>query len=80
MRKPGQGAGAKLPTFWVAPLEAGGCPLLSPPNMIHLVLTVRDCVMVEERRLSLMFLDEVGAGGAACAQGLGLRAHHRVSG
>ena len=49
----------KLPTFWVAPLEAGGCPLLSPPNVIHLVLTVRDCVMVEERRLSLMFLDEV---------------------
>ena len=50
---------ARRPTFWVAPLEAGGCPLLSPPNLIHLVLTVRDCVMVEERRLSLMFLDEV---------------------
>jgi hypothetical protein len=50
---------AKLPTFWVAPLECGGCPLLSPPNWIHCVLTVRDCVMVEERRLSLAFLDEV---------------------
>jgi hypothetical protein len=56
----GARAGAKLPVFWIAPLEAGGCPLLSPPNVIHLVLTVRDCVMVEERRLSLMFLDEVG--------------------
>jgi len=50
---------AKLPTFWVAPLECGGCPLLSPPNWIHCVVTVRDCVMVEERRLSLAFLDEV---------------------
>jgi len=53
-------ARAKLPVFWIAPLEAGGCPLLSPPNVIHCVITVRDCVMVEERRLSLMFLDEVG--------------------
>ena len=51
--------GGKRPTFWVAPLEAGGCPLLSPPNVIHCVLTTRDCVMVEERRLSLAFLDEV---------------------
>ena len=52
-------SGRKRPTFWVAPLEAGGCPLLSPPNVIHCVLTTRDCVMVEERRLSLLFLDEV---------------------
>ena len=44
--------GGTRPTFWVAPLEAGGCPLLSPPNVIHCVLTTRDCVMVEERRLS----------------------------
>ena len=51
--------GGTRPTFWVAPLEAGGCPLLSPPNVIHCVLTTRDCVMVEERRLSLAFLDEV---------------------
>jgi len=50
---------AKLPVFWVAPLEAGGCPLLSPPNVIHLVMTLRDCVMVEERRLSLLCVDEV---------------------
>ena len=48
-----------LPTFWVAPLEAGGPPLLSPPNVIHCVITARDCVMVEARRVSLAFLDEV---------------------
>ena len=49
----------RLPTFWVAPLEAGGPPLLSPPNVIHCVITTRDCVMVEARRISLAFLDEV---------------------
>ena len=49
-----------LPRFWVAPLHAGGAPLLSPPNMPHMVITVRDCVMVEERRVSTFFLDEVG--------------------
>ena len=43
--------------------------MLSPPNVIHLVLTVRDCVMVEERRLSLMFLDEVGVMWVRGAQG-----------
>ena len=53
------GTETRLPTFWVAPLEAGGPPLLSPPNVIHCVITTRDCVMVEERRLSLAFLDEV---------------------
>ena len=47
------------PTLWVAALEAGGPPLLSPPNIIHCVYTVRDCVMCEERRLSLAFMDEV---------------------
>ena len=47
------------PTLWVAALEAGGPPLLSPPNVIHCVYTVRDCVMCEERRLSLAFMDEV---------------------
>lgn len=50
-----------LPRFWVAPLEAGGPPLLSPPNMPHLVLSCHDCVMVEERRVSVLFLDEVTA-------------------
>ena len=47
------------PTLWIAALEAGGPPLLSPPNIIHCVYTVRDCVMCEERRLSLAFMDEV---------------------
>ena len=47
------------PTLWVAALEAGGPPLLSPPNIIHCVYTVRDCVMCEERRLSLAFMDEI---------------------
>jgi hypothetical protein len=43
---------------WVALLEAGGAPLLSAPNLPHLVITTNDCVMVEERRLSHFFLDE----------------------
>jgi len=51
--------GKRPPRFWVAPLEAGGRALLSAANMPHMVLTVRDCVMVEERRLSVFFLDEV---------------------
>jgi hypothetical protein len=55
----GDDADDPCPTLWVAALEAGGPPLLSPPNLIHCVLTVRDCVMVEERRLSLAFMDEV---------------------
>lgn len=49
----------RLPTFWVAGLEAGGQPLLSPPNMPHMVLTTENCVMVEERRVSVLFLDEI---------------------
>ncbi|EKX34748.1 hypothetical protein GUITHDRAFT_146966 [Guillardia theta CCMP2712] len=48
-----------LPTFWIAALEAGGSPLLSPPNVPHLVITLQDCVMVEERAISIFFLDEV---------------------
>jgi hypothetical protein len=48
-----------LPCFYVAPLEAGGRPLLSPPNAPHLVLTIQDCVMVEERRIFRLFLDDV---------------------
>ena len=51
--------GADLPVFWVAPLEAGGRPLLSPPNQQHCVLTVQNCVMVEQRRLNLLFADEI---------------------
>ena len=38
--KQGKRARSLLPRFWVAPLEAGGPPLLSPPNMPHMVLTV----------------------------------------
>lgn len=45
--------------FTVALLEAGGRPLLSPPNVPHLVITVDTCVMVEQRRVSRLFLDEV---------------------
>jgi hypothetical protein len=60
-KKGSAGAASRpLPRFWVAPLEAGGAPLLSPPNMPHLVLSCQDCVMVEERRISVLFVDEVG--------------------
>ncbi|WZN64813.1 hypothetical protein HKI87_10g63700 [Chloropicon roscoffensis] len=48
-----------LPVFWVAPLLAGGYPLLSPPNAPHMVVTAQDCVMIEQRRISKLFLDEV---------------------
>ena len=51
----GSGEGGVLPVFWVAPLLAGGYPLLSPPNAPHMVLTVQDCVMVEQRRISKIF-------------------------
>ena len=47
-----------MPVFWVAPLMAGGFPLLSPPNSIHMVVTAQDCVMIEQRRISKVFLDE----------------------
>jgi hypothetical protein len=49
----------RLPKLYVALLEAGGRPLLSTPNVPHLVLTVQDCVMIEQRRVSKMCLDEV---------------------
>jgi hypothetical protein len=48
-----------LPTMHVALLEAGGPPLLSPPNWPHLVLTLQDCVMVEQRRIFRNVTDEV---------------------
>jgi hypothetical protein len=48
-----------LPVVTVAILRAGGRPLLSPPNIPHLVVTVRDCVMVEQRRVALHFMHEV---------------------
>ena len=40
-----------LPVFKIALLEAGGRPLLSPPNVPHMVITVDTCVMVEQRRV-----------------------------
>ena len=52
-------AGSVLPTMHVALLEAGGPPLLSPPNWPHLVLTLQDCVMVEQRRVFRNVSDEV---------------------
>jgi hypothetical protein len=48
-----------LPVWTVAVLRAGGRPLVSPPNIPHLVITCNDCVMVEQRRVSNLFLDEV---------------------
>mgnify|MGYP001594995155 CR=1 FL=1 len=48
-----------LPIVTVAVLQAGGLPLISPPNIPHVVITVRDCVMVEQRRVCNLFLDEV---------------------
>lgn len=48
-----------LPHVWVAFLEAGGEPLLSTPNVPHMVLTLQDCVMVEQRLHSGLFMDDV---------------------
>jgi hypothetical protein len=49
----------KLPVFTIALLEAGGRPLLSPPNVPRLVVTLASCVTVEQRRVSKLFMDEV---------------------
>ncbi|KAF8279444.1 hypothetical protein TcBrA4_0103480 [Trypanosoma cruzi] len=48
-----------LPIIHVALLESGGRPLISPPNIPHIVITLNDCVMVEQRRIAYLFLDEV---------------------
>ena len=48
-----------LPVIVVAVLEAGAHPLVSPPNIPHVVVTMNDCVMVEQRRVSNLFLCEV---------------------
>jgi hypothetical protein len=48
-----------LPILTVAVLESGGLPLVSPPNIPHAVFTVNECVMVEQRRICNVFLDEV---------------------
>ena len=39
----GAAGGAALPVFKVAVLEAGGRPLLSPPNVPHMVITLETC-------------------------------------
>eukprot|EP00744_Colponema_vietnamica_P015816 GILI01022174.1.p1 GENE.GILI01022174.1~~GILI01022174.1.p1 ORF type:complete len:531 (+),score=39.35 GILI01022174.1:32-1624(+) len=48
-----------LPILRIAVLEAGGMPLVSPPNIPHAVITLNECVMVEQRRVCNLFLDEV---------------------
>eukprot|EP01006_Ploeotia_vitrea_P023742 TRINITY_DN56344_c0_g1_i1.p1 TRINITY_DN56344_c0_g1~~TRINITY_DN56344_c0_g1_i1.p1 ORF type:complete len:487 (+),score=26.59 TRINITY_DN56344_c0_g1_i1:28-1461(+) len=55
---PSRGQGG-LPEIYLVPLEAGGSPLLLPPNLPHCVLTVQTCVMIEQRRLSKFFLEDV---------------------
>jgi len=47
-----------LPLILLVPLEAGGRPLLSTPNVPHAVLTLETCVMIEQRRILKLFLDE----------------------
>eukprot|EP01065_Artemidia_motanka_P033729 TRINITY_DN40774_c0_g1_i1.p1 TRINITY_DN40774_c0_g1~~TRINITY_DN40774_c0_g1_i1.p1 ORF type:complete len:530 (+),score=173.55 TRINITY_DN40774_c0_g1_i1:51-1640(+) len=59
MQFPDMPAGEVLPELWVALVEAGGRPLLLPPNLPHTVLTLQDCVLTEERRLSRYWLDDV---------------------
>lgn len=48
-----------LPVLTIAVLYSGGPPLISPPNTPHLVITVEDTVMVEQRRVSNYWLDEM---------------------
>ena len=48
-----------LPILCIAVLEDGSEPLVSPPNIPHIVITINDCVMVEQRRVCNFFLDEV---------------------
>ena len=55
---PDESLPSPAPTLWVALLEAGGKPLLSTPNAPHMVITLQNCVMVEQRALSALFLDD----------------------
>ncbi|XRA99740.1 hypothetical protein NFJ02_07g134400 [Pycnococcus provasolii] len=48
----------KLPIIMVAPLAAGGAPLLSPPNAPHYVVTEQDCCMCEQRVVLHAHMDE----------------------
>lgn len=49
---------SRLPPVVIAPLAAGGFPLLSPPNAPHFVITLQDCCMVEQRAVLHAHLDE----------------------
>ncbi|CBH18562.1 hypothetical protein, conserved [Trypanosoma brucei gambiense DAL972] len=48
-----------LPIIHVALLESGSRPLISPPNIPHIVVTLNDCIMVEQRRLAYLFMEEI---------------------
>lgn len=51
--------GELLPILCVAVLESAGRPLISPPNIPHAVFSLNNCVMVEQRRVCNLFLEEV---------------------
>ncbi|KAJ9462135.1 hypothetical protein DIPPA_14874 [Diplonema papillatum] len=48
-----------LPLVTLSLIEAGGRPLLLYPNIPHTVLTVHDSILIEERRLHALYLDEI---------------------
>lgn len=48
-----------LPVLVVAVLESGGAPILIPPNLAQTSIALRDCVVVEQRRVSNLWLDDV---------------------
>ncbi|KPI90781.1 hypothetical protein ABL78_0014 [Leptomonas seymouri] len=50
---------AVLPVLTVAVLESGGTPLIIPPNLAQLSIALEDCVVVEQRRVSNLWLDDV---------------------
>jgi hypothetical protein len=50
---------AVLPILTVAVLESGGAPLITPPNLPQLSLALQDCVVVEQRRVCNLWLDDV---------------------
>ncbi|KAG5470582.1 hypothetical protein LSCM1_01826 [Leishmania martiniquensis] len=48
-----------LPVLTVSVLESGGAPLLIPPNVAQTSIALRDCIVVEQRRVSHLWLDDV---------------------
>ncbi|GET91517.1 hypothetical protein, conserved [Leishmania tarentolae] len=50
---------ALLPVLTVAILESGGAPLIIPPNVAQTSIALQDCVVVEQRRISNLWLDDV---------------------